>query len=473
MEANASSSIFFKLSLKNSLRWAFSTIGLHDLLDSKRLFPLNDVTFLSTHWDSMYRDLCLKYRQYRLDTTKLHAAQLHGNKRNYINALTKALAQQSYRPQPACVREFYIDKWRSFYAISLTDRLLQVIFVKLLNTCLEKHLTPNCHAYRKGRNIFDAIRQCSTYIRKQKKRSKLDLYVLRSDISRYFDSIPVHDASPLWPNLKTLLATHLDEPLSEYHWGILVDLLRPEILTEHGSKHNLIGIPTGTPLTCPISNLYLHPLDEYLASIPNSYYCRYSDDFIFIHPDRDIFLQVDQEIHRILESLSLKKNLKKTKHYYLTVAGKSCNSPELKETFSGAHSFEFLGSMIKATGSIALTKEMNRNLLKHFRQMLRAAKFCMTTDSITEMTYSLCQLLNREFSQMTKTEVNPRDPMVMLRNCTDRDYLKQLDRELALAVAETVTGLRGEAAFEKISYHHIRHRYGLQSLCQRKNQGKL
>lgn len=434
------------------------------------LFSLNNKEFLSLHWDMMYHDLCLQYRQYRLDVAELHAAQLHSKKRNYINALTKALAQQSYHPQPACVNEFYVDKWRSFYAICLTDRLLQVIFFTLINHCLEKHLTPNCHAYRKGRNIFEAIRQCSTYIRKHKKRSKVDLYVLRSDISCYSDSIPVHNASPLWPSLKNLLTTHLTEPLSEYHWNILVNLLRPEILTDDGLKHNLVGIPTGTPLNCSIANLYLHPLDEYLATIPNSYYCRYSDDFIFMHPDAEIFLQADQEIHRILESLSLKRNTKKTKHYYLTVAGKPC---KLKENFHGTHSFEFLGSMIKANGSIALTKEMNRDLLKHFRQMLRAAKYCMTTDSITETTHLLCQILNQQFSHMTKTEFNPLDPMVMLRNCTDRDYLKQLDRELALAVAETVTGLKGDAAFGRISYHHIRHRFGLQSLCQRKNQGKL
>ena len=435
--------------------------------------PLSNKIFLSAHWDTMYRDLCLQYRNYRLDVTQLHAAQLHSHKRKYIDALSKALTHQSYHPQPTHMREFYIDKWRNFYAITLTDRLLQTIFVELLNTCLESYLTPNCHAYRKGRNIFEAIRQCSAYIRKQRKNSKVDLYVLRSDISRYFDSIPVHNASPLWPSLKNLFSASFKEPMPVYYWNILVNLLRPEIYAENTVKHNLIGIPTGTPLTCPISNLYLHPLDQYLASIPNSYYCRYSDDFVFIHPDPEVLLQVDQEIHRILDSLSLKRNVKKTKYYYLTVAGKPCKTPGLNEKFRGTHSFEFLGSMIKATGSTALTTEMTRNLLKYFRHILYAAKFCSSTDSIAEKTYQLCQMINGHLTHTSRQDFDLRNSMVILRNCTDRDFLKKLDRELALAVAETVTGLSGDAAFKIISYHHIRHRYGLKSLCQLKNLGKI
>lgn len=439
-----------------------------------RLFPLHDTNFLLTQWDIMYHKLCSRGRHCQPDLTEISAIQIHSQKKKYIGALSKSLLEKSYQPQSAHVRALYSKKWRNFYSICLTDQLLHMIFANLLYTCLEKHLLPNCYSFRKGKNHYEAVRHCSKFIQKHIKNSKIDLYVLRSDVSSYSDSIPVHNASPLWPSLKNLLLTYSEEKISDYQWAILIDLIRPLVIADNQSlKHNLIGIPTGTYLNNPILNLYLHPLDEYLSSISGGCYCRFGDDYVFMHPDSAVFLKAKQEAQRIIQSLSLETNVKKNKIYYLTIAGRSCESLEMKEKVSGTNSFLFLGCKIKATGIVSPSKIKTRIIIKHFQKILRATKSCLTVTSAIEITNMLCQTLNQQFIDLLDACFFEKNIFSFLRNCTDREFFKYLDRHLALSVAEIATGLTGKSAFSRISYYDIRHRFGLTSLCQLKNAGKL
>lgn len=426
---------------------------------------------LLAYWELLYCKLVARRRQFRPDLTGVRPVQFYMHRHVYIKHLIDALAKQIYHPQPAGTREVYVKKWRRVYDISLTDRLLQEIWVDILNSSLETHLTHQCYAYRKGKFFFSAIRECAAFIRKHKKDGHVDLYILRSDIANYFDSIPVHAKSVLWPSLQNLISKSFAEPLPEYYWQFLVALLRPVIVVDDLLRQNIVGIPTGTPLSAPIANLYLHPLDEYLGSIPGGYYCRYGDDFVFIHPDPMVFLAVDDKISTILDALSLKRNLKKEQYVYLTVAGRPCKLPMAKEKFQGAHFFPFLGFNIQATGVVSLRKSNYRFVMGQFRRLISAATVCLQGKSLGEKTYYLCKMLNEQLTQ-PRTKVQA-DVLLNLKQCTDRKFLKQMDAELALAIAEAATQLKGKQAFEKISYHHIRHRFGLISLCQLKNQGKF
>lgn len=442
-----------------------------------RLFSNYDEAFLMTQWDEMYRDLCASYRHFRLDATQIHAAQLQQHKKTYIRLLTKSLAERSYWPGPAHLYALYLKKWRYLYAINLTDRFMQVLWAKRLNTYLENTLSPNCYAYRKGKSYHDAVQQCAAFIRQQHQESKLDLYVLRSDIHQYSDSIPVHAASPLWPCLEQLLRRHQGD-IDPYDWSILVALLRPEVRLTHGAMcHNLIGTPTGTPLACVINNLYLQPLDQYLDAIPGGCYCRYGDDFVFMHPDPERMIEVNHAIDRLLAPLGLQRGQDKDRWHYLTRAGRPCTVPSLKERCRGSQAFCFLGFALTARGTIALNTAKQRQLLRYCRQKLRAAKACMNQQSLADTALGLCRLLNAQWANLLDRDMGtPKSSysaITSLTNCTDRVFLKNLDRELALIVAEVATDLRGSAALAILSYHHLRQRFGLHSLCQLKNLGKL
>src|SRR3989338_7900912 len=152
--------------------------------------------FLLWHWDLMYRDVSQSYKQFRPDILDISPAQLRRNKNVYITHLCATLLSHNYLPQAVLMREVVIEnKCRLIYQLTLSDRLMHCIWVKILNDCLASELLPQCYAYQKGKSYFSAVRACAAFVRQQHKQNKVDLYVLRCDIKKYFDSIPVHQSS--------------------------------------------------------------------------------------------------------------------------------------------------------------------------------------------------------------------------------------------------------------------------------------
>ncbi len=56
-----------------------------------------------------------------------------------------------------------------------------------------------------------------------------------------------------------------------------------------------MGLPTGSPLCCPIFNLYLSDLDHLISAYEEGFYARYGDDLLFATPDLDLALEIEKE----------------------------------------------------------------------------------------------------------------------------------------------------------------------------------
>lgn len=115
--------------------------------------------------------------------------------------------------------------------------------------------------------------------------SKIPVYVIRTDISKFFESI----------SQKKLMKIVLDNPLLSYKSKAFIHgiLNNYETIKDHKTINSEYGVPRGIGISSFLSELYMRDLDKKLASRKEViFYARYVDD-IFI----------------ILSSLPLGKNL--------------------------------------------------------------------------------------------------------------------------------------------------------------------
>ena len=105
-------------------------------------------------------------------------------------------------------------------------------------------------------------------------RGRFPKYIIRTDISRFYESIP---RAPLIKKINedNLLAYNSKKVIKQilYKYGTL-------------SGESLKGIPRGVGISAYLSELYMRELDEEMLKEPNIlYYARYVDDIIIIYAD--------------------------------------------------------------------------------------------------------------------------------------------------------------------------------------------
>lgn len=388
--------------------------------------------------------------------------------KDFSRALISDLNKHDYTFDIVKEREVTInDKKRLLYEANLTDKIVQTYLAYILTKVLCKKIIPNCYAYIPGKNNVAALRSLANYLRRTKDQ---DIYVIRTDIASYTDTIPVHPKSPLW-NMLSDLAKEL--PISaqehEYLMSLLKSAIHPLIKTEELTYYQkYVGSPTGSPLGPLVYNLYGVDFDSQLAAIPQLFYARYCDDIILAHHDTKILLEADQLLSDLLDNHFLKRNLHKDQRTYLTRAGKAHSEDPI--TWRGSNKIEYLGLAINRYGNISITQKHMNRLLGTLVQRVSNCHDLLINHTLQEKCHHLCQLIKQLAHR--DNEFQSTQLASLLQNCDDRRVLKQIDFFIAQIIAEKISGKKGVQAFRKISYKKLRQKYGLISLVNMKNSQK-
>jgi RNA-directed DNA polymerase len=153
---------------------------------------------------------------------------------------------------------------------AVKDRVVQTALKFVLEPIFEVKFCPTSYGFRPGRGCKDALREVDWLIQQG------HTFVVDADLQSYFDTIP-HEQ----------LMHRVEERISDGRLlALLSAFLAQDIL--HGAEQwtPMAGTPQGAVISPLLANIYLHPLDELLAS--RGYrMVRYADDFVVMCKSRE------------------------------------------------------------------------------------------------------------------------------------------------------------------------------------------
>lgn len=197
-------------------------------------------------------------------TTKMFEQNLESN----LKALSERLKTGQYRAQ--AIRRAYIPKagspeGRPLGIPSVIDRVVQTAVRMVIEPIFEQGFTERSYGFRPNRGCKDALREVERLL------GEGYSHVVDADLRSYFDTIPQEP-----------LMRRVEEKIAD---GKVLDLirmfLRQPVMEGLALWTPEAGAPQGVVISPLLSNIYLHPLDEKMASAGFKM-VRYADDFVVL-----------------------------------------------------------------------------------------------------------------------------------------------------------------------------------------------
>jgi hypothetical protein len=420
--------------------------------------------------------LHLKYSQGRrlfdLEQDGVALASFCLSRKRVARILAESVGAGRYALQPARARWVTIHgKPRLLYQLRLTDRIVHGVVSTLVNERVQPQLSDRLYSYRRGQHWWKAVADFARYVRAHR-RIRPDprargLYVMRRDVQKYTDSIPVGDRSPLWQQLKDLLGLEPQrDKRSANCWNLVRNVVRPETYSEGGFLYqNVYGLPTGSPISTTLFNLYLMPLDNALGSIPGAFYARYSDDILFAHPDASVVRHAIDQLESILKERRLSTNRNKDEDFYFTGAGRASS---VWVSATGTTGIAFLGCHVTFEGTVSLKSSKVHQLLSDLRTRVERTLKALPVEDAAMAGPTVCAMINAVLDP--ETVCRQKSALLLRSVVTHRPQLKDIDYHVARIIAETLTGESSVRAFRQVPYRKLRDDWKLISLCHQRNR---
>ncbi|MGN9760604.1 reverse transcriptase domain-containing protein [Streptomyces sp. SD31] len=228
----------------------------------------------------------------------------HQWERGYRETLVRAIENDACGPESTSIIDFPKTDLtvRPLARFSTRDRLIYDALVFTIADQIDCQLHPGVSSYRWNRFKGEPIGwwpSWSSYRAKslQAIRSDTSLKVAYLDIAAFYEHI---DVAMLGDDLEALGG---DGPAA----GHIIDFL-----TRFQTINHAWGLPQGPDASGILANLYLAPVDSYLAQ-NSARFLRYSDDIKVFHPDwselRDLFLGVNSQLRSRRLAISSSKTV--------------------------------------------------------------------------------------------------------------------------------------------------------------------
>ncbi len=207
-----------------------------------------------------------------------------------LTLCVSAAINGEYFPDPPY--QVHIEKksggMRTLSIPTIRDRAIQRLVMDAIAEPIDAFLESSAMAYRRGLGRDQAARRVQTYFRQGY------LWAVKADFESFFDNVD-----------QTLLERRLNAYFSD---PPLVAFLMQAIQAHDVDS---MGIPTGSPLSPVIANLFLDRFDEKIAAVGGKL-VRYADDFMVLCRTQSEAEALYEETRQQAELLALKLNQDKS-----------------------------------------------------------------------------------------------------------------------------------------------------------------
>lgn len=272
----------------------------------------------------------------------------------YLGELSEQLKEGRYVPQP--VKRVEIPKGpkqtRPLGIPVVKDRIVQTAVKMVIEPIFEALFLDTSYGFRPQRSAKDALREVDRLLKAGYS------YVVDADLQSYFDTIP-HER----------LRARVGERISDGRLLALIEgWLSQDIMSMTACWRPMSGTPQGAVLSPLLANIYLHPLDAWMAE--RGYrMVRYADDFVVLCAQPAAAQTALHEVRTWVEANGLRLHPDKTHIGDARIAGQG---------------FDFLGYRFEA-GQRRVRKKSRQKLFDRIREKTRRTRGESLTKVITEL----------------------------------------------------------------------------------------
>jgi len=307
------------------------------------------------------------------------------NKVRNINYIYNVLISGEYNMNTYNIFLIKYPKYRIVMSLKMNDKIISHYITKYcLIPKLSKYLNNRNIATRKNMGTDYGIKSIKKYIELNKKYK--EFYILKIDISKYFYNIDHDVLKSMLDDLNEieykLISTIIDSTNSSYINSKINKLKDNELLyTNRVSELKEIpnykygkGLPIGNMTSQFLAIYYLNKLDHYIVhNLGLKYICRYMDDYVLIHYNKEYLKYVLGVIEEKLKSeYKLNINKKKTRIY------------------SSREGFEFLGYGFKVEDNKTIISVNN----KTYSRIKKRVKYNINNYSNNNLLYNYSSFNN-------------------------------------------------------------------------------
>ena len=267
-------------------------------------------------------------------TSKSDVQEFEFNLEDNLFQIHEELKSRKYKH--GLYTSFYVrdPKLRHIHKATVKDRIVHHVVFRILYPIFDKgFIFDSCSCrIRKGTHV--AVDRLEKFIKKLSKNNNRNIYALKCDVKKFFDSI---DKNTLLEIIKRKIK-NLDAV-----WLI-------NLILDSFSKVPGKGLPLGNVTSQLFANIYLNELDQYVKhQLKVKYYLRYCDDFIILGLESSYLSKLAYKIGEFLEE-----------HLFLNL---SPNKVILRKYRQG---IDFLGYVILPHHRVVRTKTKRRIIDKVF-----------------------------------------------------------------------------------------------------------
>lgn len=233
-------------------------------------------------------NLFLAWREFRRGKrNKSDVQQFEFNLEDNLFQLHRELSAKTYRHFH--YTSFYTKdpKLRHIHKATVRDRVLHHAVFRILYPIFDKTFIFDSYSCRLDKGAHKAVDRLEKFARKLSKNNRRNIFALKCDIRRFFDSVN-----------QGILLELIKKKIQDNTAIWLIERIIKSFRQDRGG-----GLPLGNVTSQLFANIYLNELDQFVKhKLRVRYYLRYCDDFVVLEKDKESLIRLVPLIDNFLKA---------------------------------------------------------------------------------------------------------------------------------------------------------------------------